>query len=548
LSGFQRARLYFDTLRYLKFEQIWGRLIFRLRRPEPDLRSAPSIRSVSGSWSTPAARRVSMCDESSFHFLNRGGELAEIDTWTDASNTKLWLYNLHYFDDLNADNAVQRSEWHRKLVERWIEENPPSSGMGWEPYPLSLRVVNWLKWALSGNSLNDAVKHSLAVQVRFLRGRLERHLLGNHLFVNAKALVFAGCFFEGDEARKWLECGLGILSREVPEQILSDGGHFERSTMYHALAYEDMLDLANLVVTYPQSFENQKTIINDWRGIIERMGYWLLVMCHPDEDISFFNDAAIGIAPSPRALFSYAKRLGFSIPAVSNRVVWLKESGYVRVQQGSAVLLVDVAPLGPDYLPAHGHADTLSYEFSVYGQRLVVNSGTSRYGLGTERERERSTAAHSTLELNGQNSSEVWAGFRVARRAYPTDVSLREEGGAVVIEAAHDGYLRLPGRPVHRRRWVFSLNKLGVYDWVDGKYEQAVSRVYVHPEIKVGHSNESGSFCWGDKEVSWHVDGAVVNIQHTDWHPEFGVSIPNSCLEMRLLAGTESRLNFGMKW
>lgn len=548
MSAFQRARLYFDTLRYLKFEQIWGRFIFRLRRPEPDLRNAPSIRSVSGSWSTPAARRVSMHGESSFHFLNRDGELAETDTWTDASNTKLWLYNLHYFDDLNAENAVQRSEWHKKLVERWIEENPPGSGAGWEPYPLSLRVVNWLKWALNGNSLGDVATHSLAVQVRYLRKRLEHHLLGNHLFVNAKALVFAGCFFEGDEAKGWLECGLGILSREVPEQILSDGGHFERSTMYHALAYEDMLDLMNLAVAYPKLFNNQQALIDNWRDRIEHMGYWLSVMCHPDEDISFFNDAAIGISPSPRELFYYVKRLGFPIPRVSNRVEWLKESGYVRVQQGSAVLLVDVAPLGPDYLPAHGHADTLSYEFSVYEQRLVVNSGTSRYGLGAEREYERSTAAHSTLELNGQNSSEVWAGFRVARRAYPTDVSVREEGGAVVIEAAHDGYLRLPGRPVHRRRWVFSLNKLEVYDWVDGKYEQAVSRVYVHPEIKVGHSNESGSFCWGDKEVSWRVDGAVVSIQHTDWHPEFGVSVANNCLEMSLSAGAESRLNFGMEW
>src|SRR5205085_8722772 len=139
------------------------------------------------------------------------------------------------------------------LQQCWIDENPPAVGVGWEPYPTSLRIVNWIKWALAGNRMNDKAIASLAVQVRFLSQNLEQHLLGNHLLANAKALVFAGLFFEGDEAVSWLRTGLRLLAREIPEQVLPDGGHFERSPMYHSAILEDMLDLCNVTQTYPQA-------------------------------------------------------------------------------------------------------------------------------------------------------------------------------------------------------------------------------------------------------------------------------------------------------
>jgi uncharacterized heparinase superfamily protein len=163
----------------------------------------------------PARRRQSQTGPEGFRFLNRDGDLSH--GWDDPELSKLWRYNLHYFDDLNAEDAQGRAQWHRTLIGRWVEENPPGEGSGWEPYPVSLRIVNWVKWALAGNGLSPQALHSLAVQARWLTQRLEHHLLGNHLFANAKALVFAGCLFEGAEAEDWLSIGLRILEREVPE-------------------------------------------------------------------------------------------------------------------------------------------------------------------------------------------------------------------------------------------------------------------------------------------------------------------------------------------
>ncbi len=104
----------------------------------------------------------------------------------------------------------------------WIRANPPGHGDAWEPYPVSLRIVNWAKAWAGGMALPPEAIHSLAVQARWLMQRLEWHLLGNHLFANAKALVLAGLLFEGAEAQAWLDTGLAILAEQVPEQVLAE--------------------------------------------------------------------------------------------------------------------------------------------------------------------------------------------------------------------------------------------------------------------------------------------------------------------------------------
>jgi uncharacterized heparinase superfamily protein len=415
----KKLKYLFHTLRHLRPIQIYGRLWFKLYHPAPDFRPAPLLRPRYGKWCEPAHREPSLSSPTHFHFLNETHELTNSQAWNHPAWEKLWLYNLHYFDDLNAKGATERTLWHRSLIERWARENPPAHGNGWEPYPLSLRIVNWIKWALRGNELMASWIHSLAIQVRYLYQRLEIHLLGNHLFANAKALIFAGLFFQGAEADKWLRKGLQLLHRELPEQILADGGHFERSPMYHSIILEDLLDLINLlkgVTLERHSMHSFAPRGNEeyWQDTAQGMLQWLKALCHPDGQIAFFNDAAFEIAPSPQELEAYAQRLGVSAVNKAD----LNDSGYMRLQKGAAVALLDVGEIGPDYLPGHAHADTLSFELSLFNERFLVNSGTSCYGISPERLRQRASAAHNTLVINGQNSSEVWGSFRVARRSY----------------------------------------------------------------------------------------------------------------------------------
>jgi uncharacterized heparinase superfamily protein len=534
---YKKLDLYFHTLRYLRPVQIYGRIWFNFKRVRPKVAAAPPLRRQDSPWIPVARREASLLSQREFSFLNQRGLLDEVG-WDGPQREKLWRYNQHYFDDLNAREADQRLTWHELLVEDWLSQNPPGHGVGWDPYPTSLRIVNWIKWSLGGGRLSPASMQSLAIQARWLSQKLEFHLLGNHLFANAKALVFAGLFFEGPEADTWLQTGLDILTDEIPEQILADGGHFERSTMYHALALEDILDLCNVMRCHASSSagaDSQRIPLTACRQSCERraleMVQWLKAMQHPDGEISFFNDAAFGVAPSSAELEGYARRLGFSSTTVFTPLVYLHPSGYVRLQSHAAVALIDVAPVGPDYLPGHAHADTLSLELSIGQQRVIVNGGTSVYGTGPERHRQRCTSSHSTLVVDNENSSEVWAGFRVARRARVLECEMGSDE-LLWVRAAHDGYARLPGRPIHQREWRLSEDKLAVHDSVTGSGSHSIE-VFFHlgPGL-IPRKDADGNVQLIDEQRGLRVASLLASepsslcFAQTSWHPFFGKAVP----------------------
>ncbi|MBI3776683.1 MAG: alginate lyase family protein, partial [Gammaproteobacteria bacterium] len=287
--------------------------------------------------------------------------------------------------------------------------------------------------------------------------------------------------------------GLQVLDREIPEQFLPDGGHFELSPMYHAILLGDMCDLLNLAECSGLSALKER--VSGWREVVNRGLTWLTAMSHPDGRIAFFNDAAFDIAPEPDAIKAYAASLGCKAKLVSSQgprgdrkvsLRWLENSGYCRVEMSDGdVALLDMARIGPDYLPGHGHADTLSFELSLSGRRVFVNSGTSRYGEDAERQRQRGTAAHNTVVVDGESSSEVWGGFRVARRAFPSTPFIAESDESAVVVASHDGYKRLQGKAIHRRRWTFTPRSLVIHDLVTGNFESAEARFYLHPDIGI---------------------------------------------------------------
>lgn len=534
----RRIGRFWRTVKYLRQEQIFGRIWFKLYKPAVDLRQAPAIRIQNGKWRRPAQRRPSLTGPFSFIFLNEPHDLDDIG-WDDPSIAKLWRYNLHYFDDLNAIDADARRQWQFDLVTRWLRDNPPARGTGWEPYPTSLRIVNWCKWILGAplqTQIRDSVIQSLAVQSRWLRRRLERHLLGNHLLVNAKALVFAGLFFSGGEAKEWLRTGCSILQDQLAEQVLEDGGHFERSPMYHALVLEDVLDVINVLRAYGVADWRVRELAGNLAHMVPDMLQWLRNMCHPDGEISFFNDAAIGIAPSLASLENYAARLGISSEQELGRdSVQMRQSGYLRLEQGDAVVILDVAPIGPDYLPGHAHADTLSFELSLFGKRVIVNGGTSCYGVGQRRLFERSTSAHSTVEIDGQDSSEVWSGFRVGRRARPFDLEVEPAR----VACAHDGYRYLPGAPIHRREWELRRGALVVKDVIVGSYSTATARYLLHPSVTARLESDCRLVLELDakRHLVVTIEKGSAALRPATYAPEFGLVLPTQALEVRLMDG-----------
>ena len=426
------------------------------------------------------------------------------------------------------------------MIQKWIKENALGCGNGWESYPSSLRIVNWIKWSLLGSDIKQDWHDSLAVQVRYLSQNLEYHILGNHLFSNAKALIYAGLYFKGIEAEKWYKTGITIFNKELQEQVLPDGGNFELSPMYHAIFLEDLLDIFNIQQAFNKQFQYDIT------NKITSMFDWLRAMCHPDGGVSFFNDSVIGVAPNLTELENYAERLKIPLSKKIDELTHLCNSGYIRVQKGNLVALLDVAHVGPSYIPGHAHADTLSFELSLFGQRVMVNSGTSCYGVGVERLRQRGTPAHNSVVINGENSSEVWSGFRVARRAKPFDLNINKSEDRLQVSCSHDGYKRLKGSPVHTRKWEISSNQLIVNDVITGNFQQAEARYHFHPDVTIELNEvykKGVVYLRNNNKVYFEVQSGSMCIIDSTYHPEFGLSEDNKCLVLNF-DSNQSKLRF----
>lgn len=461
-----RILLTLRTLRHVRPVQVWN----RIWRKRLSLR-CPSRPSAS----------TSLLPE--FRFLNVTGRP---NGWNDPRFEKLWLYNLHYFDYLNRQPSAS------SLVSLWIRENPKGWGNGWEPYPTSLRIVNWVKWLTQriGESEDEAraIEASLKEQVAWLERRLEYHLLANHLLANAKALVFGGVYFQtrgrgGVErlGRRWLEKGLEIYRKELPEQICTDGVHFERSPMYHCIILEDLLDCVACLDT------------EVLRNHAEKMLAGLKLLTGPDGRIAKFNDATEGIAKTPAELFESATNLGlqpststFNLPSSASI-----SSGFVRIEKGAYCLLAKMGEIGPRYQPGHAHADTGTFELWKDGRKIVGDTGCSTYVPGPVRAYERSTVAHNCVTVDGRDSSEVWAAHRVARRAKilarKTD---RQESEAV--------YRDYRGFEIRRRLELTEEGLRGV-DEIRGSGEHCVEvRFHLPPDVK---GDDVRLTCNGERRV-----------------------------------------------
>jgi uncharacterized heparinase superfamily protein len=530
-----RPALYWRTARHLRPRQVAYQLLRRLHSyrtaPQPD--AAPKTRTCFSPMLVGPAIGVAKGDPWSFRFLNETRSFPGgcID-WVCTDMPKLWRYNLHYFDYL--DEPERSAGEKARILEHWIGHNPPGTDDAWEPYTVSLRIANWIRYFISlgaaGSPPPPQWIASLWSQCAWLARNIEYHLLANHLFKNAKALVFAGCYFEGSPAGEWLHQGANILLGQLEEQFLADGGHFERSPMYHAIMVEDLLDLIALDRAVPNVMP--ATVPAALREKLAPALAFLQDVTLADREIALFNDAAHGIAASTAGLFEYAARL-LQIPATPGRteggLVERPVSGYFGWRGERDGWLIDCGPVGPDYQPGHAHCDMLSYELVLDGRRIVVDTGVHDYEPGERRHRSRSTAGHNTVMVDGFEQSEIWGVFRVGRRAGVIEARLTEKLGKLSFAGAHDGYRRLPGGVVHRRVAEYAPNKsLEVSDELTGAGCHAMeSRVHFAPQLKVSVLGRSLDICdsSGARVARMNVGhGPEIQVESVEQYPEFGRS------------------------
>jgi len=428
MSYFTKISTLIHTIKYLKPIQVYGRGLLYVRKLfpiKPNWYPILGLSSNSLVFESSIPFTVSK-NENGFEFLNLKKDFGYTIDWNYLEFGRLWTYNLNYFEYL--DQIEVKVEEGKRLIDDFITQLP-SNKIGLEPYPISLRCINWIRFFIRHNIENPIYDSILFRQLELLDHNIEYHILGNHLMENGFAMLFGAYYFND---LKFYSKAKKILIPELQEQILPDGAHFELSPMYHSTMLFRMLDCYNLISNNDLFNKELKEIVS---LKIEKMLGWLNLISFKNGNIPLLNDASFGVAPTVNQLNLYSKQLGFD----SKHIVVLKESGYRKFETNKFELIADIGSIGPDYQPGHAHADTFNFELYVNGRPVIVDTGTSTYEVNETRFLERSTAAHNTVVVDNKNSSEVWAGHRVAGRA---KVTIKEDTKDL-ISASHDGYMKI---------------------------------------------------------------------------------------------------------
>lgn len=415
-------------------------------------------------------------------------------------NRHQWMVHLGQAYRWTGDESYARAA--ARHLRDWIGANPPGMGINWSSsLELALRLIAWT-WTLlllgRSPSLTPRLCRETLGCLLAHATHIERYLStyfspNTHLLGEALGLFYAGALFpELHAGRRWQAIGARLLVEQSARQVLPDGVYFEQSTCYQRYAADIYLHFLALAA------RNGIAIPAELRQRVGRMVDFLLALRRPDGTIPAIGDhdggrllpfagrkpddfrdifstaavllgrrehawAAGGLAPESLWLLGCPSIMAFdtlgSSPPPSASLTVFPKGGYAIMRSGWAGdaqhLVFDAGPFGCGLSNGHGHADLLSIQCSVGGQRYLVDPGTYCYtGDGAWRDALRGAAAHSCLIVDGRDLARpagpfAWKGRPRARlRRWESTAALD------IAEGEHDAYLDLPDPVTHRRRVV----------------------------------------------------------------------------------------------
>ena len=532
------------------FPGLLHNLLIRRHPQQP----VPSPFTVKPTWLQKLERTAEHAEaegviKGSFKYFGVDKEYGAEIRWCNPIGNYLFDFQLHSFGFLNSlrclaedsDQPGRAVHCGKDIMRHWIRHCPYPHRPGWHSEVISTRLPNWIKFLIDFPEETDIdLWDSISQQATCLSRNIETFLPGQQLIRNGIALAFAGLYFyDTEEARPWLDRGMRIVNRELELQVLPGGGHVERSPMYHCALLESLIDCYNLLKARQM---DALWLAERLKAMTQRMADYL----HPDHDIPLLNDSALKFASNPLDIIHYAKAsFGFKLEPFTRAH---EDDGYFVFKDAGSFVVMDCGPLGPDYLPSHAHADTLSYEMSIGKQRVIVDTGVFSYLADDLRTQCRGTAAHNTVVVDSCDQSEMWRSFRVGRRARPIDPRAFDNGKLAGFTGAHDGYRFLPRNVIHQRTLLHVLDQFFVVsDSLTGDgIHRLESCVHFAPELAVDWRDDRYVVSDNGKTILQVVPfGCDTPMSFPTWYfPELGRKQQNTSAAFKLTAKLPCRFGY----
>ena len=426
-----------------------------------------------------------------FNFLNDQKVLKYPIDWNSNEHNQLWRFNLHYFDWAREwlEIKIRNGEWPKEskylkfYINDWVLNNRIGVGDGWHSYTISIRVRNWiLLFRACPDLLNERNLNSLWQQICWLNFNKEDYLGGNHWLENLITLIIGSLQFEGKRSNDLFKKSIRKLEDELKRQILSDGGHEERSATYHLLILDRLVELGlileNINGERPKWLTDSVFKMTKWaKSIRLKNGSYPLFNDSPDiceslDNIVKYSDSYLnkkiiskkGIKNNLSKIYNNLDFKKVESKKINKKISLIKllDTGWVIARVENKIELVfKVGNSCPKHLPAHAHSDLLSFELFRNGIPLINETGTSIYGNHKDRFYERSGQAHNVLQLAPYKknkketikwieSIQVWGNFRAARKAKILESNCGYyEDGSIWIEGSNDSNMKVGAK--HKR-------------------------------------------------------------------------------------------------
>jgi uncharacterized heparinase superfamily protein len=467
----------------------------------------------------------------------------------------LWSLKLYAFEPLRwvvlgYEGPQEAPEEVVAVFDQWVRDWTNSVGIGrsgylrsaWTPWAVSLRIQTlsrYLVWRTGGSKegVPEGLSEALAGEVYrnslFLANHVEGDVGGNHLVENGLALLMAGLLFpETDES--WFSTGNSILGRTGAKQFLSDGGHYERSPMYHAIVTTRYVTACSLLAA------SERTAPTWLTAMTKQAVAYLRYLSPPDERLPLYNDAVFGQSLPLTACLGYAGAVGFGAddrPVPSHSPMG-GETGYYWLDTDHGQLLVDGGPVGPSNLPGHSHNDMLSVLLWVDGQRVLTDTGVYDYADNERRQYARSVAGHNTVQVGETEPIEIGGKYLMGARTEPT--ADYEGADPTLFRGQYETAATAPASYRHDRTILASDGWWLVRDELQGpdtETEPSVSRLHFHPEVAVTIEDSGTVRATGSDENSvllsvYPLGASDVRTTTTEYFPEFGVTEERQTLEL----------------
>ena len=396
--------------------------------------------------------------------------------WQRAMHEFSWLRDLRA---LGGDDARQAA---RTLTAAWINQHARWSATAWRADILASRIMAWLThydvfFASADDAFRNRLMASIGRQVRHLSRVLPAEVDGAARLTALKGLVCSAIALPCPNAVE--NSALELLKRELARQILPDGGHVERNP---ALQLRVLCDLIDLRATLNAGRREQPEHL---QHAIDRLAPMLRFFRHGDRALAHFNGSNEGDVRLINLALSQADARGRAPRSAPH-------SGFERLSAGRMVILVDTGCAAPG-LDGTGCAGTLSFEASIGRDRLIVNCGAATDGDQRWRWACRTTAAHSTAQVDNRNSSEIRDDGTMGRRPASVFCEREDADGNSLLTMSHDGYLA-PMSMIHKRRLYLAANgeDLRGEDRFSGPAAYPFTiRFHLHPRVQASLSKDS---------------------------------------------------------